>query len=90
MKPLTMEQNLHRFGEFLENMASNISSILPKHNTCVKYEIFFCAWTCYQQKCLSFFTISPPFVQKEHQNTMTKIGKSTFGEFLEKWPQRSL
>jgi hypothetical protein len=90
MKPLTLEQNLHRFGEFMENTTSNISLILPNRDTCVKYERGFCAWTCSQQKPLSFFTISPPFVQKARRKTMTKTRKSTFGEFLEKQPQRSL
>jgi hypothetical protein len=64
--------------------ASKVSSILPNRDTCVKYERFFCAWACSTKKPLSFFTNSPPVVQKARRKTMTKTGKSTFGEFLEK------
>jgi hypothetical protein len=56
-------------------MASKVSSILPNHDTCVKYERGFCAWTFSQQKPLSVFTNSPPVVQKECRKTMTKTGK---------------
>jgi hypothetical protein len=48
------------FGEFLGKMASNISLILPNHDTCVKNERGFCEWDCSQQKPLSVFKNSPP------------------------------
>jgi len=36
------------------------------------------------KKPLLVFTNSPPNVHKAHPKTMTKIRKTTFGEFLEK------
>jgi hypothetical protein len=60
----------------LGKMASNISLILPNHDTCVKNERGFCEWACSQQKPLSVFKNSPPVVQKAHRKPMTKTGKN--------------
>jgi hypothetical protein len=45
-------------------MTSKVSSILPNHDTCVKYERGFCEWAFFKQKPLSIFTNSPPYVYK--------------------------
>jgi len=44
--------------------ASKVSLILQNHDTCIKYERLFFAWNFSQQNPLSFFTNSPPPVQK--------------------------
>jgi hypothetical protein len=67
------ENNIWRISG---KMASKVSLILSNHDTCVKYERFFCAWDFFQQKPLSFFTNSPPVVHKECWKTMTKTGKN--------------
>jgi hypothetical protein len=65
-------------------MTSNTSLILSDRDTCVKYERGFCEWAHSQQNPLSVFKNSFPSVQKVCPKTMTKIRKTTFGEFLEK------
>jgi hypothetical protein len=64
-------------------MASKVSLILPNHDTCVKYERGFCAWTCSKQKPLSFFTNSPLVVQKARSkdNDKNKKIQSIFRKF---------